>query len=318
MTREKAKIGAGGAAEPTEQDDGQKTFRTTVSLPGTLAAPLKQVAEQKRLSVIETIRVAVQQFVEFESRSGPVASVAPLLETVRLLTNRYKAMAAAWRLGRVGTQIKGIEAGRLTLFTHSPETYLLLVVAELHAALGDGDEFFVVTTRPFWEKAHKGAARSLLGPDEFREYLKAQGEAIGRGMRLERVIVLDGEKRRASDELVELHRRFVHEVRERYPDCAELIRTRILIPSTPDQLGHDFKPFAVIRRRMTGDLASSIHTGECFVIEPHYTAENMINEIRLVFSDGVGDPDSNTRAYFERFEIARAGSIPIEEYQSQS
>ncbi len=301
------------APTETSESEATRTFRTTVSLPAAVATQVQRIADFKRLPLIEIIRLGVEQYAECETSSGVLAHIPQLVDSARGLTNHYQSTVAEWRLQRATKQLAGISKGQFTLDTHSAETYLLLVMADLQGALGAGDECSVVTTMPFWENAHAGADRGYLHEDEFRRYLNEQGKAVGRGMRLNRVIVLGESDLQASSKLIRLHADFLDEVRSAYPDCAACIQTRIKEISSKDDAIARLKPFACIRRVAVGRQAEDAEVGECFIVEPRYNAKGHITEVRLIFSKGPGDGDPSTRPYFDRFQLASTGSVPIEE-----
>jgi hypothetical protein len=288
-------------------------LRTTLSIQGDLADRLRRIAAKNALTPIEAIRAAVQQYAEFEDGPGAAMRVPDLLKPIRGLSNHYQVTAASWRLGRTLEQLQGISGGRLQLDTHSAEEYLLRVLADLHGSLGTGDEYLVLTGRQFWVNAQATKAdRDYLHESEFWRYLNAQGKAVGRGMRLVRVVVLTEEEQRYSRDILELHRDFLDQVRRGYPDCQGHVDVRVkrLRSGKGQAVG---QPFAYIRRVAQGTaLASMPRGGPAFVVEPRYDAKPQIIELGLTFSDNRKDDDPTLRTYWDRFQQALDGSDPIE------
>lgn len=255
---------------------------------------------------------AIQQFVEFEelvARGSETPEQARrLVQISGRFDNPYQHLLAKWRIGRAETQADSISQHHFELDVSPPEVYLLRILTAVLEELGAQDEYLVVTTGNFWHNASGADSIRSRGSKSATDYLDAQIDAISRGMRLYRVILLDGKN--DSEDLV-LHEKFFRDVRTKFPEYANNVQV-----NTRDvkDLKSPSRPFACVRRRSTpgaGVPAEGPDEG-CLIVEPHYSPADTISDLRFVFSNGPSHDDVRVRDYVERFLAAMDGSVSVE------
>jgi len=339
---------------PTRKRDRRKrptkyTYRTTLSLDPNLANRLRKFALQERLSETEAARRAVELGLPPLKLQGPGSAgfhARQLLSLVGPMSNPYQDFAASWRLDRARRQLAEISTFALDLDAWSAELYLLRILAELLHQFGPDDEFLTVTNLDFWSEAyprsgdaegdhflgHIGApgdpgvpiraeppSRSALSRDSAAHYLTAQKEAIFRGMRLSRLILLSPKelKERTGDLLI--HKRFLDEVRAheagRFSSRAT-VQYKVVDEIARERIGH----FACIRRLKSVDrLSTPLERDDgCLVVEPEYRA-GVISNLKLLFSRGSSSHDDpRVKFYIDRFFQASdaPGTKPLDDLQT--
>jgi hypothetical protein len=299
--------------------------RTTLSIRGDLGSRLNAIARAGRLTPLQVVRRAIEEWVELTEREGApaigkersaLAEGREMLSEMRGFRNPYQEIVAAWRLKRTRSHVAAIAGHHLELDAWNAEDYLLRVLRELTDRLGERDEVLILSNATFWNAADSPNAASPFGHDSATRYLAAQEAAIGRGVGLSRVLLLSRDELFSRFASLEQQRQFLEQARRTagahvrvccriYPDAAVREAARAA-------LGH----FALIRRRATAitEVPSRDPDVGAMIVEPVYLNQDSsrIVKLRFQFSRGPGDGDPIVREYVNHFFEADRGAVPID------
>jgi len=266
--------------------------RTTVTFPPDLYDSLASHSTPMNDMVVEAVRHWID--------AGRLAGDNHVAKRVRDLwkaiveaedfKNPYQKLAVNWRAQRVVQQIEGIRSvRRLNLEAFSAEVYLMRVIEELMSDLKEGDVYCTVTNVPFW----RGTSNERQGVNNADLFLRAQEAAVGRGMQLKRVFLILSDD---NTELVkgEMKRQRCFQKRlEQIPNARAETGFYHVNHLGRDSAITEYGHFGLVRKESNGN--------ECMVIQPIYQGEQIRN-LEIIFSEGSGFQDHDTRKYINQFE----------------
>jgi hypothetical protein len=300
-------------------------FRSTISFPADTTTRLKRVAAQFGSgSLLDVVRTAVLDYIDrHDIPSGAGSKTAQQLRTLISADVRFKNPLqdelAAWRVRQLVNQVSTMTGPfpYLQLAVSPPPYQTLQILTDLLESLGAGDDFLVVTDLRFWRFCSDASS------DCADDYLRAQQNAIRRGMRLYRVILIDpalDQDDRNKQELAR-HEQFLRSVvadletrgvpSDEIYGRIKVVKKRVAtIDDGLRRLGH----FACIRR--LADSGSTLDDTEsadlgCLVIEPEYYPSGDIKDLQFKISDGPGRADLEIKQLLDRFKLATVDAEPI-------
>ena len=217
-----------------------------------------------------------------ESIGSTIQSIKGELGRIREEGNVHKLRLIQWRFMTELEKVKRIHSGSWRLEAHPTYSYLRYVFGNVLDNLGHGDRYYALSNLDFWSWDKFGDS----------EFLELNIDAINRGVKITRIIVIDPEilvnperakERRNLVKLVEELRR----ARQRYPEFAAM-DLKFYLSRNPETDFAEPIPYALIRNKEKLTFIK--------ILPNLKTADGRVPNVRIVFAPSADEPEFRSLA----------------------